>query len=114
MSKEDVALGSHGITRRPFTELSDEGAFNEFVLSKMALENRRTNYVPVLCYPNGDFNKKIQPLANKSGYMAAVTTLPGSNSEESDPMTLRRAGIHQDIASTLPLFALRINLPSRV
>jgi peptidoglycan/xylan/chitin deacetylase (PgdA/CDA1 family) len=114
MSKEGIAFGSHGISHRPFTELSDEDLTNELVLSQRILRDRHINYVPVLSYPNGDFSGKIESLARELGYRAAVTTQPGFNSKEADPLALRRAGLHQDIASTLPLFALRINFAGRL
>jgi peptidoglycan/xylan/chitin deacetylase (PgdA/CDA1 family) len=114
MSEEGIAFGSHGVSHRPLTDLNDENLAGELGLSQKVLEDRHINCVPVLSYPNGDFNGKTESLARKLGYRAAVTTRPGFNSKETDPLALRRVSVHQDIASTVPLFALRINFAGRI
>ena len=44
----------------------------------------------------------------EAGYDMAVTTNKGWNSSNSDPFTLKRIGIHNDMTSTEAMFACRI------
>jgi len=51
---------------------------------------------------------KIARMVKYAGYSIAVTTKKGWNNARPDSFTLRRIGIHQDMTSTVPLFAARI------
>jgi hypothetical protein len=50
----------------------------------------------------------IADMVRASGYHLAVTTRNGWNHIDEDKFTLKRVGIHEDMASNFSLFASRI------
>ena len=66
-----------------------------------------TLFIP-FCYPYGNYNENIARMVKEAGYSLAVTTKKGWNDARSDFFTLRRIGIHQDMASTKAMFGCRI------
>jgi hypothetical protein len=77
--------------------------------SLRTLRARQINHIPVFCYPNGDYTDEIAAVVTASGYAGAVCSQPGW--EAATPRNLfaiRRIGVHNDIASTIPLFAFNL------
>ena len=75
---------------------------------KANMERIKGDRYLIFCYPNGNYSDKIVSMVQDAGYHLAVTTQKGWNIQRSNPFTLRRIGIHQDMSSTIPLFACRI------
>jgi len=93
-----VRFGSH--TRhhcRLTANLPADVLQDEVEGSRAALAQRLAQPVPLFCYPNGDHCEAAVE-AVKSNYRAAVTTRRGWNDARSDRFTLRRVGVHEDIA----------------
>ena len=65
------------------------------------------SFIP-FCYPNGNYTREIAEMVRSAGYHAAVTTKKGWNQFDDDRFMLKRIGIHQDMTSSVPLFAARI------
>lgn len=61
-------------------------------------------FIP-FCYPNGNCNDAIVSLVEAAGYDMAVTTQKGWNDSKSNRFRLNRYGVHEDISSTIPMFA---------
>jgi peptidoglycan/xylan/chitin deacetylase (PgdA/CDA1 family) len=109
MSKDGISFGSHSSTHRIFTTLSAREVQREVSDSISALRARPVNHVPVLAYPNGNYNDDIIALVNASGYQAAVTTRFGFEGPRSTNLfALKRIGMHHDMSATLPLFSFHI------
>jgi peptidoglycan/xylan/chitin deacetylase (PgdA/CDA1 family) len=107
-----VSFGSHTATHRILTTLRDDEIDWELQESKNRLVEE--GVVDLSCllfaYPNGNYNDKILNLVKKHGYSLAVTTKKGwvHYSDGLSLFELQRIGIHQDIASTGPMFGCRI------
>jgi peptidoglycan/xylan/chitin deacetylase (PgdA/CDA1 family) len=105
-----ITFGSHTASHKVLTTLTDNEIQEELIKSRDKLISENivdTSFIP-FCYPNGNFNDKIARMVKEAGYTVAVTTKNGWNNAESDPFTLRRIGIHQDMTSTKAMFGCRI------
>jgi peptidoglycan/xylan/chitin deacetylase (PgdA/CDA1 family) len=112
MAENYISFGSHSRSHRILTHLSMEDVRGEMEKSRQVLESRSGNYVPVFCYPNGNTNLQIQALARDCGYLAAVGVRPGLEGDRPGQLfDLRRIGIHNDIAATIPLYSMRLCAP---
>jgi peptidoglycan/xylan/chitin deacetylase (PgdA/CDA1 family) len=110
MSKKSISFGSHSVSHAILTKLSVEKVRTEMQSSVKTLQEKNINHVPVFCYPNGDYTKEIAGLAKSAGYSAAVTTRFGvENSPPQEMFELKRIGIHNDISSSIPLYAYRLS-----
>ncbi len=111
MSQDGITFGSHTCTHRILTGLSLEEVRKELKDSMSTIQKKIINFIPVFSYPNGDYNPEIQKLVRECGYEAAVTTRPGpqSHTGPEDMFGFRRIGIHNDMSSTVSLFAWHIS-----
>ncbi len=110
MSKGGISFGSHSSHHRILTLLGEEDIKNEMKDSFQMLREKDLNTVPVFCYPNGNYNKKIAAKAREMGYMAAVSTQFGL--ETSTPENLfgiKRINIHNDISFTKSLLCFYLS-----
>jgi hypothetical protein len=109
MSSHRISFGSHSCTHKIFTTLSIQEVEKEVTDSLYTLRNKSINVVPVLAYPNGNYNREIIRQVKAAGYEAAVSTCFGFEGRSSNnPFELKRIGVHHDISATLPLFAFHI------
>jgi len=110
MSQNGISFGSHSSSHQILTKLPLQEAIAEIVESKCTLLKKHVNYVPVFCYPNGNYNREIQSLVRESGYEAAVGAQFSSEGESpEDPFAIHRIGVHNDISSTIPLYSLHLS-----
>jgi peptidoglycan/xylan/chitin deacetylase (PgdA/CDA1 family) len=110
MSDRGMSFGSHSCTHKILPDCSDRVLRDEIQNSLLRLQNEGINYVPVFCYPNGDYNGEITKHVKAAGYRAALSTRHGLESgEPQDQYGLKRIGIHNDMSSTAALFAYRIS-----
>jgi peptidoglycan/xylan/chitin deacetylase (PgdA/CDA1 family) len=109
MSNHRISFGSHSCTHKIFTTLSIQEVQKEVTASLYTLRNKNINVLPVLAYPNGNYNREIIRQVRAAGYEAAVSTRFGFEGRWStDCFELKRVGVHHDISSTLPLFSFHI------
>ena len=109
MSQDGISFGSHSCSHRILTNLSRSEIEMELKASKRELAAKQVYDVPVFCYPNGNCNEEIQNLVRDSGYQAAVGVHRGVEGESPKNMfELHRIGVHNDIASTIPLFSFHL------
>jgi len=110
MSAYGISFGSHSCTHRILTHLSREEMRKELRDSLDCLRERRISYVPVFCYPNGDFNREIVQEVRRVGYEAAVSGRFGLESGFPDDLwRLKRIGVHKNVTGTTALFAWRMS-----
>lgn len=111
MAQSDlITFGSHTASHRILTNLELAEVAYELVSSKEKLIAEKVvdpEFIP-FCYPNGNFNDRIVKIAEKVGYNLAVTTNNGWNQGGSNPFTLRRVPIHQDMTYTEAMLGCRI------
>ena len=110
MSGKGISFGSHTRTHRILTRLHEEDLRDELEGALEALKARGVHYVPVLAYPNGDADMRVEEMARASGYIGAVSASFGFESiAPENPFSLRRIGIHQDVAASTALFNFRLS-----
>jgi peptidoglycan/xylan/chitin deacetylase (PgdA/CDA1 family) len=109
MSKHGISFGSHTCNHVILTKWSREEINYQIRESRAKLMKHRINFIPILAYPNGNYNELVVEETKKAGYEAAVTTEFGFNDENTNPYELSRISIHNDIASTVPMFAYHIS-----
>jgi peptidoglycan/xylan/chitin deacetylase (PgdA/CDA1 family) len=94
-----ISFGCHTHTHRHLGKSSLEVADWEISQSKEILEQRLDRECLLFCYPFGkrnSFNPGVKKLLRAHGFMAAVTTIPGRVSKESDSFELRRIAAQDD------------------
>lgn len=105
-----VTFGSHTASHRILTTLTPEEVAAELGTSRRRLVSEGVvdpDFIP-FCYPNGNYTAEIAAMVRDTGYALAVTTERGWNSPASDLFSLRRVGMHQDMAGTPAMFGCRI------
>lgn len=69
-----VELGSHSMSHRKLTELTENQALSELRDSRAILEDILGNPVRSFAYPHGRYNIRIMELAASAGYLDAYST----------------------------------------
>ncbi len=105
MSHNNISFGAHTHNHIILTKVSLDNAREEMLLSKEILSQKIRKPVHSFSYPNGSYNEKITASVQECGFDIGVTTMRGSIDDSDNLFTLRRIMIHNDISSTLPLFA---------
>ena len=100
-----ITWGSHGVTHRPLTELSDTDLENELRDSKARLEDILGKPVNHLCYPDGKYNAHVIDRAKAAGYRSACTTGRRLNCLPITPFAITRIPFDNE---PLPRFAFRV------
>ena len=93
LERSGVEIGSHTLTHRDLTSLSRPELRRELHGSRIALERWLGHPVQFLAYPYGAHDARVVRMARASGYVLAVTTLPGSRQRAQAPLELRRIQI---------------------
>ena len=86
MRSGGIEYGSHTCCHPILSRLSNEELADELNLSKNEIENHINAPVETFCYPNGqpeDITEAVTRQVAQSGYLAAVTTVPGFNQQDS-------------------------------
>jgi peptidoglycan/xylan/chitin deacetylase (PgdA/CDA1 family) len=90
-------MGSHTKSHPILTRVSDSRLAIEMAGSRARLEMMLGHRVNLLCYPNGDYDTRVQRAAVDSGYSCAVTVDLGFNDLRIDPLRLRRMDAEADL-----------------
>ncbi len=110
MSKNGITFGSHTCKHKILTEISDAEVEYELRKSMKKLKDEHVNFIPIFCYPNGDFNSDVQNIVRKTGYVASVTTRFGClNLFGNDRFAIKRMGVHNDVSMTRSLFSFHLS-----
>lgn len=97
MDSNGISFGAHSVTHPILTNMPLKQAQAEIIQSKRAIEERLSREVTAFAYPNGDFNAEIVELVIKSGFVCAVSVLPGKLvSPKDSPYKLSRLGTSED------------------
>jgi peptidoglycan/xylan/chitin deacetylase (PgdA/CDA1 family) len=90
LERRGICIGSHTVSHRELTLLSDRLAVAELRNSRRVLEQRLGHPVQWLSYPAGREDVRIVSLARAAGYVLAVTTHPGGEQIAARPLELHR------------------------
>ncbi len=94
LSGMGFTFGSHSMTHRDLTGLSEQELAEELSGSKEALGRRLGTEVRSLSYPFGRANDRVRKAAEEAGYRAAFSMCPESKNSMPDPFMLRREGVY--------------------
>ena len=87
------SIGSHSITHRELTDLSDGEKEMEIRRSKEDLQNLLGHEVNLFAYPRGKYDCDIRNMTEMSGYTHAVTIEPGAVPWGCDPFQIPRVSV---------------------
>jgi peptidoglycan/xylan/chitin deacetylase (PgdA/CDA1 family) len=93
LERRGVEIGSHTVSHRNLTSLSNRRAFVQLIRARRVLERRLGHRVPWLAYPFGACDARIERLARRAGYLLAVTTEWGARQSARRPLALPRLRI---------------------
>lgn len=96
---EYVDFQSHTQFHPALTQCEDDRAETEISGSKQEIENKLDSNVYALAFPNGKYADREITYVKSSGYQSALTTDEGSNKVDSDPYSLKRINIADDVDS---------------
>ena len=91
-----ITIGAHTITHPILSRVDSAQAHHEIVAGKSLIEDRLGLPVRYFAYPNGgmsDFNDEHVTMVKQAGYLAACSTIAGTNDHQSNLFTLRRIDV---------------------
>jgi peptidoglycan/xylan/chitin deacetylase (PgdA/CDA1 family) len=98
MHQGNILIGSHGMSPRLFSKLSEEEIMWEIRESKRLIEDIITQEVECLAIPDYDFlDKRTQTLAQDTGYKIIFGTRIGTNNSSNNLLDLRKLTIQKDM-----------------
>jgi peptidoglycan/xylan/chitin deacetylase (PgdA/CDA1 family) len=97
MDAAGVEIGSHTLTHPILTRVADEQLRWELRQSRARLEDQLQRPVDLFCYPNGNYDERVQAEVARAGYRCAVTTDIGFNRADTPPLSLRRIHTAPDL-----------------
>lgn len=95
MNKAGISFGAHTVTHPILSRLPLDHAREEILQSKRNIEERLDAPVDLFAYPVGrpvDFNEELKSVVRKLGFRAAVSTIFGTNTADTDRYALCRGG----------------------
>ena len=110
MQKTGVNFGSHTVSHPILSQISEEKARDEIILSKQIIEQELQREVITFAYPNGsalDYTSQTIQSVKEAGYACAVTTQWEFNGYGQDLFQLKRL---RPWDPELPPFACRLSL----
>jgi peptidoglycan/xylan/chitin deacetylase (PgdA/CDA1 family) len=90
LARRGHEIGSHSYTHPLLLQCSDPQLEREIVGSRRRLEEELGAGVHSFCYPNGDYDSRVESAVARGGYELAVTTRWGSNGPDAEAFTLKR------------------------
>ena len=109
MVESSITLGSHTETHAILTHPDNEDEIRrEIAGSKDKIEAKTGKLVKSFCFPNGSSTTELMEMVKKYGYECAFGGEKGTLGHRDNLYNLKRVGIHNDVASNIPMFACRI------
>lgn len=92
-----VELGSHGVTHREFTKISDIDLEDEIEVSREDIKNITSFYPESVAYPRGKFSQKVIEVARSSGFKYGLTVKEGGVDKNTDLFRIPRISIDSSV-----------------
>lgn len=96
LRRSGALIGSHGITHRELTALSDSEAEREIIESRRIISGKLGVPPAWFAYPRGQNSPRHRLMVARAGYAGAVTVAPGACRPSFDPFALPRTEISAD------------------
>jgi peptidoglycan/xylan/chitin deacetylase (PgdA/CDA1 family) len=107
-SSQGIEMGSHTCSHRVLSELPSTEMQRELRSSLCAMrEGLGQGLEPYLAYPYGAYSETVIETASESGYLCALTTDAGANSNNTGLLRLRRSVVRR--FDTIEIFAARVS-----
>ncbi len=90
LADQGISIGSHGMTHRKFTELTDRECLTELKISKELIEDRIGRAVDAWAYPSGAYRNEHTSMLRDVGYRVAFSTRAGKNVQGTPALELCR------------------------
>lgn len=100
LARRGHEIGSHSMSHRMMTECRGPDLDFEVRTSREILESKLQIAVLSFCYPNGNVDSDAEKAVKDAGYIRAVTTHWGTNSQGQNPFGLRRFDMNRDRVCT--------------
>jgi len=98
MSNSGMTIGAHTISHPNLPNTSADEATEEISGSRDMIESMLSAPVAHFSYPNGrgssHLNEAVREIVRRSGFLSAVTSVPGCVRGDADPWALRRVGVY--------------------
>ena len=107
MESAGIAFGSHTVTHALLGQADRRTMQSELADSRTALERYVRRPSRWFCFPKGSHNREACDLARQF-YDGAVTVRKGWVDRHDDRFTVKRVGVHNDVAETAAMLASRI------
>lgn len=95
MADYGIEIGSHAMSHRELTELTDEEARRELLDSFNLVQPFSKTGKVNFCYPRGSHGPKHFGMIQDAGYSSAVITARGNHHDLSHPFKLKRVKVSQ-------------------
>ena len=113
LSAEGMEFGAHTVTHPHLDQLPREEVHREMQVSREAIEAWTGRECRLFAYPFGHHNEATVEIAREM-FSASVMVGGGWWTEDADLARIPRVAIHEDMTSTVPMFARRLAVASLV
>jgi peptidoglycan/xylan/chitin deacetylase (PgdA/CDA1 family) len=107
-----VTFGSHSVTHRLMTGLSEKEIGREIRESKRVIEAKLHLNCDTFAYPFGSNNERTKEAIEKARYRCGLSTTYGKNTQTTDVRALKRIVVNNLYDSSIFSLSLFINFPS--
>lgn len=97
LHRAGMEIGSHTLTHRPPSTLSDDELWYELTESKKVLEDGLGSPVTSISSPTGFFNPRMSTVAKAAGYKALCFGMVGYAQHEGEPFRIERISIKNNL-----------------
>lgn len=108
MANKGISFGSHAVTHRLLTKLTEESISYELKHSKSTIEKALASPIRSIAYPNGNFNDMIVNEVKNSGYKVGFTTKAGYFQVGDNPYEINRINMHEYSTCNIPMLMCRV------
>lgn len=98
LAQMGMEIGSHALTHRSLTALSDHELRDELSQSKRIIEEKISEEVDVLAFPYGDTDERVQKAAREAGYVLAAGVDKGVMQSSRRAYNLKRIEVGLDMS----------------
>lgn len=92
-----IEIGSHAVSHRKLTRLSEREVYDELSMSKTELERLMGTICRYLAYPKGSVNPTVRTLTMEAKYDAGMCVKQGMIQANGDPYLVKRVIVQQGI-----------------
>jgi peptidoglycan/xylan/chitin deacetylase (PgdA/CDA1 family) len=108
MGRDGISFGSHTASHPKLTLETFEDVRKELTDSKKTIEAELNRGVKSFCYPYGNYSSEVREAVREAAYIGATTYEHGFVSDRTDVFLMPRIGMHEDICSSVAMFACRV------